>query len=182
MPAVTMATGAAWGEGSVGVMISETAAGEEAQWVSRRQGRFIRYMLLVLIDLTVLNLFVQFCDRVVIDNFPISLFTAALLQVLLKATLAIEHRIGRYFRSRSGTRAVMLRVLATWAVLFGSKFVILDAVDIVFGDDVDLGGVVPFIVLVVALLAAETILTRIYEALGETAPSRPAAGSATAGS
>ena len=163
-------------------MTSETAEAEEAQWVSARQGRFIRYMLFVLVDLTVLNLFVQYWDRVVIDSFTISLFTAALLQVLLKATLAIEHRISRYFQSRSGTRALILRVLATWVVLFGSKFVILEAIDIVFGEDVELGGLVPFIVLVVALLAAETILTRIYEALGGSASSRPGAGSATAGS
>jgi hypothetical protein len=138
---------------------------EDSQWVSATQGRFIRYMLYVLVDLTVLNLFVEYWDRVVVDSFTISLFTAALLQVLLKAILAVEHRIAHYFQSRPGKRAVVLRVLATWAVLFGSKFLILEAVDIVFGDDVDLGGLVPFIVLVVALLAAETILTRIYDAL-----------------
>lgn len=163
-------------------MTSKTAGPEKGQWVSARQGRFIRYMLYVLVDLTVLNLFVQFWDRVVIDSFTISLFTAALLQVMLKATIAIEHRIGRYFRARSGTRALILRVLATWAVLFGSKFVILEAVDIVFGEDVELGGLVPFIVLAIALLAAETILTRIYEALGRGASSSPAAGAVTAGS
>ena len=87
-------------------MTSETAEAEEAQWVSARQGRFIRYMLLVLVDLTVLNLFVQFWDRVVIDSFTISLFTAALLQVLLKATIAIEHRVGRSWRAALSTAAI----------------------------------------------------------------------------
>ena len=71
-------------------MTGETTEVEDSQWVSARQGRFIRYMLFVLVDLTVLNLFVQYWDRIVIDSFTISLFTAALLQVLLKATLAIE--------------------------------------------------------------------------------------------
>ncbi|MFC2176848.1 hypothetical protein ACFLRH_00360 [Actinomycetota bacterium] len=146
-------------------MTGETTEAEDSQRVSARQSRFIRYTLYVLVDLTVLNLFVQYWDRVVIDSFTISLFTAALLQVLLKATLAIEHRIAGHFRSRSGSRAMILRGLATWAVLLGSKFVILGAVDVVFGDHVDLGGLVPFIVLVIALLAAETILTRIYDAL-----------------
>ena len=146
-------------------MTDETTEVEDSQLVSARPGRFIRYMLYVLVDLTVLNLFVQYWDRVIIDSFTISLFTAALLQVLLKVTLAIEHRIAHYFQSRPGTRAVILRALATWAVLFGSKFVILEAVDIVFGDDVDLGGLVPFIILAIALLAAETILTRIYDTL-----------------
>ena len=105
---------------------------EGAQWVSARQGRFIRYLLYVLVDLTVLNLFVEYWDRMVIDSFTISLLTAVLLQVLLKATLAIEHRIAGYFQARSGPGALVVRVLATWALLFGSKFVILEAVDIVF--------------------------------------------------
>ena len=49
---------------------------------------------------------------------------------------------------QSTTRTTgVLSSLASWAVLFGSKFVILEAVDIVFGEDVDLGGVVPFIVI-----------------------------------
>lgn len=130
------------------------------------QGRFIRYLLYVLVDLTVLNLFVEYWDRIVIDSFTISLLTPVLLQVLLKATLAVEHRIGGYFRARSGPGALVLRVLATWALLFGSKFVILEIVDIVFGDRVDFGGLIAFILLVVALLAAEKILPHIYHTLG----------------
>lgn len=145
--------------------VAAPAEAEGFQRVSVRQGRFIRYMLYVLVDLTVLNLFVQYWDRIVIDSFSISLFTAALLQVLLKATLAVEHRIADHFRPRPGTGATIKRILATWAVLFGSKFVILETVDVVFGDHVDLGGLVPFIVLAMALLAAETILSRIYDAL-----------------
>ena len=74
--------------------------------------------------------------------------------------------IAGYFQARSGPGALVLRVLATWALLFGSKFVILEIVDIVFGDRVDFGGLIPFIILVVALLAAEKTLTRIYDSLG----------------
>ena len=96
-------------------MTGETTAVEDSRRVSARQGRFICYMLYVLVDLTVLNLFVEYWDRVVIDSFTISLFTAVLLQVLLKATQAIEHRIGHHFQSRPGTGAVILQVVATWA-------------------------------------------------------------------
>jgi hypothetical protein len=71
---------------------------------------------------------------------------------LLKTTLAIEHRIADYFRPREGAGAVVGRVLATWVVLFGSKFIILEVVDIVLGDRVDLGGLIAFIMLVVVML------------------------------
>ena len=87
------------------------------------------------------------------------------MQSLLKTTLAIEHRIADYFRPREGRGAAVGRVLATWVVLFSSKFVILEVVDIVLGDRVDLGGLIPFILLVVVMLAAEAIVERIYKAL-----------------
>ena len=133
---------------------------------SARQGRFIEYVLFVLVDLTVLNLFVEHWDRIVIDSFTISMLTAGLLQVLLKVTLAIEHRIRVYFQARPGTKALILRVLLTWGVLFSSKFIILGAVDVVFGEHVEFGGLIPFIVLVSSMLATEEILSRIYHALG----------------
>lgn len=60
---------------------------------------------------------------------------------------------------------MVLKLLAIWGVLFGSKIVILEAVDLVFGDHVDLGGLVPFIALAVAILAAEAIIERLYDAL-----------------
>ena len=130
-----------------------------------RQQRFLRAVLFVLVDVTVLALFVEYWDRIVIDSYTIALFTAILLQAMLKATLAVEHRIARVFRGRSGTGWLTLRLLATWVLLFGSKFVILEVVDIVFGDHVELGGLLPFIALVIAMLAAEALIERIYDAL-----------------
>ena len=55
---------------------------------------------------------------------------------------------------------------ASWVVLFASKFAILEAIDLVFGDKVEFGGVIPFIVVVIAVIAAEAIIKTIYEQLG----------------
>ena len=60
---------------------------------------------------------------------------------------------------------MILRGLATWAVLFGSKFVIREVLDIVLGHRVDFGGLIPFILVVVVILAAEAIIEQIYGAL-----------------
>ena len=135
------------------------------QTPTTRQVRFLRAVLFVLVDVTVLALFVEYWDKVVIDSYTIALLTAILLQVTLKATLSLEHRIGDYFRDRPGRGAIVSRLLATWVVLFGSKFVILEAVDLVFGDHVELGGLFPFIALVAAILAVEAGVQRLYDAL-----------------
>jgi len=133
------------------------------------QRLFVRYLMATLIDLTVLNLFDEHWDRVVVDSFTISIFAAVLLQVLLKATLALEHKVAAYFNSKSGGVAKFLRFFTAWLILFGSKFVMLEAIDIAFGDDVEftgaLHGVVAFIVVVVVMLAAEEMVARFYRRL-----------------
>ena len=147
-------------------MTATTVAAADDRVLSNRQALFIAYFFSVLVDLTVLNLFVEYWHFVEIDSFTISLFAAALLQTLLRLTLALEHRIANYFKKQAGKGAKVKRLLAAWLVLFGSKFMILEAIDLVFGDKVEFGGVIPFIVVVIAVIAAEVLITKIYELLG----------------
>lgn len=143
---------------------------ESALALSSKQRVFVRYFTAILIDLVVLNLFVEYWRHVEIDSFTISLLAAILLQVLLKITLVIEHRIGDYFKARPGAMAKFLRIFCAWLVLFGSKFVILAAINLAFGDDVNFGGpfhgVAAFIVVVVVMLVAEEAIVRFYRRLG----------------
>ena len=129
--------------------------------ITNRQRLFIRYLLAVLIDLTVLNLFIEYWDNVVIDSFTISLFAAVVLQVILRAAILIEQRLADFLKTKPGKAAVALRWLGAWAISFGSKFVILGVIGLIFGDHVDFGGLIPFIVVVFTILAAEIIVTRI---------------------
>ena len=147
-------------------MTAIAAVATDVRVLSNRQALFIGYFFCVLIDLTVLNLFDEYWDPVVFESFTISLFAAALLQLLLKLTLALEHRIADYFKKQTGKGARAKRLLMTWLVLFGSKLVILEAINIVFGNKVVFGGIIPFIVVVIAVLGAEVIINRIYVRLG----------------
>ena len=138
--------------------------------MNNSQKLFVRYLVAVLIDLTVLNLFDESWDLVTIGPFSISVLAAILLQVLLKATLVLEHKVAAYFNSRTGAFARFMRFFTAWLILFGSKFVMLGAIDFAFGDDVlftgPLHGVVSFIVVVMVMLAAEEVAVRIYRRLG----------------
>ena len=135
------------------------------------QRLFVRYLVAILIDLTVLNLFDEFWEFVAIHPFSISVLAAILLQVLLKATLVLEHKVATYFNAKSGGFAKFMRYFTAWLILFGSKFVMLGAIDLAFGDRVvftgPLHGVVAFIVVVMVMLAAEELAVRIYRRLGD---------------
>jgi len=141
---------------------------------SNSQRLFVRYVLATLIDLTVLNLFDEYWVHVSVSSFTISILAAILLQVLLKATLALEHRVAAYFNTRTGKAAKIARFLAAWLILFSSKFVMLGAINFAFGDEVDfagpLHGVASFIGVVVVMLVAEELVVRVYRRLGRTGP------------
>ena len=74
-----------------------------------------------------------------------------------------------------------MRFFFAWLVLFGSKFVIMKAITLAFGDQVYFGGrfhgIVTLIVVIVTMLVAEEAIVRLYRALGE----KPAAARAPGG-
>lgn len=138
---------------------------------NNEQRLFLAYTLFILVDLAVLNLFDEYWAPVQIDSFTTSLFTAALLQVLLRLTLHVEHKTAEYFKSKGGKGAMGKRLLASWFVVFASKFVILWAIDTVFGEKVLFGGVIPFIVAVITIILTEAVLSKIYAMLGDESAS-----------
>lgn len=146
-------------------MTSEALMPASAEAPSNRQRLFVRYFTAILIDLVVLNLFVEYWDHVSIDSFTTSLLAAIVLQVLLKLTIAVEHRVAAFFKSRPGGLMTFLRFFCAWLVLFGSKFVILEAITMAFGDEVRFSGafhgIVALIVVIIAMLVAEEAIVRL---------------------
>ncbi len=136
---------------------------------SPRQRGYLRYFTAALVDLAVLGLFAEYWERVMVSSFTIMLLAAVLLQALLKVTLAVEHRVAAYYNAKPGGLAKFMRYFTAYLVLFGSKFVILEALAFAFGDRLRFGGpyhgIVALIVVVVVMLAVEMILVKFYRSL-----------------
>lgn len=142
-----------------------------AEVPNTKQRLFLRYFTAVLVDLVVLNLFAEYWRHVAIDSFTISLVAAILLQVLLKLTLALEHSVAAYFKKKQGGFWTFMRFFTAWLILFGSKFVILFALELAIGDALYFGGpfhgVVALIVVLFVMLFAEELIVRFYRGLGK---------------
>jgi hypothetical protein len=140
-----------------------------AEAPSDRQRLFLRYFTGTLIDLVVLGLFAEFSDRVFVDSFSTALLAAIVLQILLKITIAIEHRVAAYFKSKPGGFMTFMRWFSAWLILFGSKFVILEALSFAFEEDVRfegvLHGIVWLIIVVVVMIVVEELIVRFYRSL-----------------
>ena len=151
--------------------ISSTLQPVSAEVPTAAQALFVRYVLAILIDLVVLNLFDEYSENVVVESFTISLWAAILLQLLLKLTLVLEHRVAAWFKRRPGTAWTVARFFAAWLILFGSKFVILEALNIAFGDELQffgiLHGVLTLIVVLIVMILAEEVVARTYRKLAD---------------
>jgi hypothetical protein len=137
---------------------------------SLRQRVFLRYLTATLVDLVVLGLFAEYWEHVAADSFTIILLAAVVLQILLKLTIVLEHRLAAFFNARPGGFNKFMRFFSAWLVLFGSKFVILEALVLAFGDRLRFGGpfhgIVALIVVVVTMLVVEAVLVKFYRRMG----------------
>ncbi|MFV1990619.1 MAG: hypothetical protein ACC652_07745 [Acidimicrobiales bacterium] len=137
--------------------------------ITEKQYQFASWTADVLVYIVVLNLFVEFVDAIIIESFWISILTAVLLKGLLDAVVGLEHRVGEFFELREGSTAKILRFGSQFLILFTSKFIILEIVNLVFGEVVELGNFLDVLVLIIGMMLARAIVKRIYLSLGEAA-------------
>lgn len=136
--------------------------------ITPRQALFSIWAMYLLADVVALNLLVEFVPSIVIDSFYISILTAVLLRLMIGLTLQLEHRLRGFFRRKNSTVRRILGGVTMYAILFGSKFVILEVVDIVFADHVELGGFFEIVAIALTLMGVEIALRQIFDWLGRT--------------
>ena len=130
------------------------------------QHRYLKAMGDVLIYIVVLNLFVEFVDAIVIDSFYISILTAILLTALLDVLVVVEHGVHGYFEKKEASYFRIISIVATFAILFTSKLLILEIVNFVFGDHVELGHFLDVLLLIITMMVVRKLAQVIYDRLG----------------
>lgn len=109
----------------------------------------------------VLNLAIEFTPSVISESFSLSLLTAALLKIALELVIRLKGRIVTRLRAADTRRGKLVAGVSLWVVAAGSKLLVLELVDLVFGDAVSLGGFISVTLLVVALLASRAAVRRL---------------------
>ena len=138
----------------------------EAAIPSDKQRLFVLFFTGTLIDLVVLSLFAEYTSQVYVDTFTTALLAAIVLQALLKITIVAEHSVLALFKGKSGFAWMGLKYFVAWLILFGSKFVILEALSLIFGKDVHFSGILHgllwVILVAVTMVIAEELVVRIH--------------------
>lgn len=115
----------------------------------------------VFVYVVVLNLFVEYLPVVISETFTLSLLTAVLLKGVLEVVVLAKKRVITRFRQADTPVAKVVAAVLVWAVVFGSKFLVLETVALVFGSQVSLGGFFSVTALIVTLLLARAGVRRL---------------------
>jgi hypothetical protein len=155
----------------------KTASKPAASGASRRPRRPVHRWIWArpadVIDLfvyvVVLNLAIEYAPSVISESFTLSLLTAALLKIALELVLLLKGLILTRLRAAVTPRAKLAPAVTLWVVAAGSKLVVLELVDLIFGDAVSLGGFVPVTLLILALLVSRAAVRRLLYGTAATA-------------
>jgi hypothetical protein len=112
-----------------------------------------------LIYAVVLGFFDDHTSIVEAQSYTHVFLAAIVLEVLTCAALAVKDAIIGRLRHRDASGTIALMVFGVWFVMFTSKFVFIWAIDLVFGDAVDINGF--FGIFVVALVV--TVVHRLAD-------------------
>lgn len=134
-----------------------SARGPLRHWARARPADIID----VFVYVVVLNLAIEYVPAVISESFTLSLLTAVLLKIALEVVIALKTRVLDRFRAATTKRGKATAGGMLWLVAAGSKLVVLELVDLVFGDAVSLGGFLPVTALVVALIVSRAGVRRL---------------------
>jgi hypothetical protein len=127
----------------------------------------------VFVYVTVLNLAIEYLPAVISETFTLSLLTAVLLKLSLELVLIVKARAVTRFRGAMTACTKVTAALLLWAIAAGSKIVVLELVNLVFGDAVSLGGFVSVTLLVVTLLLSRAAVRRLLSSREDAAVTPP---------
>lgn len=110
----------------------------------------------VFVYVVVLNMVVEYVPAVISETFTLSLLTAFLLKAVLEVVVAVKNTVKQRFKAAATPGGKVAALLLLWLLLVGSKFAVLELVNLAFGDQVSLGGFWAVTGLIFALLLARS--------------------------
>jgi hypothetical protein len=148
---------------------------DEPRSFNSRQLLFKELFVGTLIYTVVLGFFDDDTSIVEATSFRYIFLAAIVLEVLTCLVLAAKDTIVGRLRHRGTRRATLLMAFGVWFVMFSSKFVFIEAIDLVFGDDVNIDGFLGVFAVAIVVTVAHRLADLVFIRLGTATPGGPSA-------
>jgi hypothetical protein len=135
--------------------------------MSDRQRVFFDWTLDTMLYLVVLGFFSEYTSGVSIDSFSTIFVAFLVLYGLTYVTFALKRRVRVWFARRPAGPNRIAHGLSIWAILFFSKFIFLEVLDLVFGDAVDFSSFVWLMAVMVVVVVLGKVMDLIYSSLAD---------------
>jgi hypothetical protein len=140
--------------------------------MSNRQRIFKDWTMGTLLYAVVMGFFNDYTDFLDIDSFSTLFLAALVMQALTYATLGLKKWVVAWHRARPQPSNFGL-ILSVWAIMFFSKFVFLEVIDIIFGDAVQISGFVGLVLIIATMVVASQIIDQIDRRLADPVVREP---------
>lgn len=134
--------------------------------VNSRQTAFKEIAVGTLIWATVLGILNDYSDIVETRSFSYTLLAGLILQILTYVTLLAKSAVFSRRNNRPGLGHKTRILFFTWCILFFSKFVFLEAIDLIFGENVNVDGFINLILVILIVSILQRLADFAYEWLG----------------
>ena len=86
--------------------------------------------------------------------------------ILNTSSFWVKGRVSSWFKAREGKKYKVGRIIGMWLVLFLSKFVFLEVIDVIFGDSVSISGFVGLMGIILTMTIIDRLSAYVYSRLG----------------
>lgn len=127
------------------------------------QGLFIGTLIYV----AVLGLFNDYTAIVSAKSFSTIIFASVVLELLTYLAFQLKSAIIVWLKHREGTIYKILMFFSVWLVMFLSKFVFIWALDVIFGDYININGFFGILLVVASVTIMHKLAYYIFKKLGK---------------
>lgn len=121
-----------------------------------------------LIYAVILGFFNDYTSMVYAKSFSTIFLASIVLETLTYLTLLLKSRIMSWLKSKQGAGYRALMFFSVWLVLFLSKFVFIWAIDVTFGDTMNINGFFGVLWVALSVTVAHKLADKIFKSLGSS--------------
>jgi hypothetical protein len=133
---------------------------------SSKQRIFREWTSGTLIYAVVMGFFNDYTDFLRIESFSTVFLAALVMQALTSATFSVKKRVNSWYQGRTGTGIKIAHGLSIWAIMFFSKFVFLEVINIVFASAVEISSFVGLMLIIAVMVILSGLIEVIDRKLG----------------
>jgi hypothetical protein len=136
-----------------------------ADTFNSRQLIFQEIFIGTLIYAVVLGFFNDYTSIVDAKSFSTIFLASVVLEVLTYLAFRLKGQIVSWLKGRNGFIYSVLMVFCVWLVMFLSKFVFLWALDVLFGDYININGFFGILFVVLTVTALHKLAYKVFKSL-----------------